>query len=1067
MERVSIAKISKPVVKEAFPRKRLFSLLDRMQDLPVTWISSPAGSGKTTLVASYVDAKKIPCLWYQVDQGDSDIATFFYYMGLAGRKAAPRFRKPLPLLTPEYLQGISTFTLRYFENLFSRFKAPFILVLDNYHRVSAGSNFHDVISDGLSAIPPGINVIILSRHDLPPVLTRLHANGLMGTLGWDKLRLTLEESAGIVWMRAKRKLPKGTMRYIHNAADGWAVGLILMLENLLREGAIPEGRDKLTPKEIIDYFGSELFERTDKETQEFLLKTSFLSRISVKMAEKLTGLPNAGSVLSALNRNNNFTVVHYSPEPEYQYHQLFSEFLMARAKETFSNETLSTLLRQAATLLEETGQTETAILLFRDIGEWDAMGQLIMRQAPLMLAQGRYRSLEEWLDSLPKYLVENDPWLLYWKGASRLPFDPSHAQSYFEQAFEGFRTQGNLPGVFLGWSGAVDCILYSLNNFEQLDQWIELFPDLPENPEESLPPEVWIRVVSSMVTALTFHPCPKHSEIEVWLRRGESMVKEPGVSVAKAQVLLQLFYYYSFIGDFEQSSLAIRLFERLVQSKEAPSVVLIMKSMAEGMHYQLMGDHEKCLKAVSNGLRTSEDNGIYFLKFLLIGHAITSCQNAGDLEMAQTMLQKIVSSWDRCSLHEKSFYHFCQARQFLLRSDLGGATVQAELALKTTKDSMNYRGLCLCYLLTSQIMHKIGEVREAWTHLYEAFRIGEDLRSKRFEYSGLMIEAHFHFEQGDEASGLASLRKALFLGKERGFMNTFADQPAVTAGLCVKALEEGIEAPYVQEIIRKRRLISERTLLHLEDWPWPLKIYSLGRFELMRDGKPIQYSRKAQEKPLSILKVLIAMKEREIRPEDIADILWPEADGDSAYHSLQVTLHRLRSLIGYPEAIQVRHGHLTLDSRYCWVDTWAFERLLEEADTRWGEGLPEKGIQLTEKAIGLYQGPFLGKDAEQFWNMSISERLRNKFLRSIGKLGDHWSQAGKWEKARDCYQKGLEVDDLAEGFCQGLMTCYQRLDQRAEALSLYRRFEKRLKAVLGVEPSEKTTALRDALMRGS
>ncbi|MDP3016723.1 MAG: AAA family ATPase, partial [Deltaproteobacteria bacterium] len=282
---------------------------------------------------------------------------------------------------------------------------------------------------------------------------------------------------------------------------------------------------KLTPREIIDYFGSEFFDRTPKEIQEFLLKTSFLPRITVKMAEKLTGLPNADTILSALNRNNNFNEVHYAPEPVYQYHQLFREFLMARAKETFSNETLSALCRQAALLLEETGRTEAAISLFCDIEDWGAMGQLVMKQAPLMLAQGRYRTLEEWLDSLPGEILKNDPWLLYWKGGSRLPFDPSGAQTYFEQAFDQFRPQHNLPGIFLAWSGVVDCILYSWGDFEHLDRWIKLFPELPENPEGSLPPEIWISVVSSMVNALTFHPRPEDSETEEWIRRASSILE--------------------------------------------------------------------------------------------------------------------------------------------------------------------------------------------------------------------------------------------------------------------------------------------------------------------------------------------------------------------------------------------------------------------------------------------------------------------------------------------------------------------------------------------------------------
>src|SRR4030043_1130625 len=137
-----MSKITRPILTGVFQRKRLFSLIDRLQKQPVVWVSGPPGCGKTTLVSSYLEARKIPCLWYQVDEGDADPATFFYYMGLAARKASPRKRKPLPLLTPEYLQGIITFTQRYFEDLYSRLKVPSVLVFDNYQEASAESSFH-------------------------------------------------------------------------------------------------------------------------------------------------------------------------------------------------------------------------------------------------------------------------------------------------------------------------------------------------------------------------------------------------------------------------------------------------------------------------------------------------------------------------------------------------------------------------------------------------------------------------------------------------------------------------------------------------------------------------------------------------------------------------------------------------------------------------------------------------------------------------------------------------------------------------------------------------------------
>lgn len=101
MRNDSIAKIAPPGITGVFPRKRLFNLMDKGLDYPVTWITASAGSGKTTLVASYLAARKFPFLWYQVDEGDADTASFFYYMGVAAKKAVSGKRNiSLPLLTP-------------------------------------------------------------------------------------------------------------------------------------------------------------------------------------------------------------------------------------------------------------------------------------------------------------------------------------------------------------------------------------------------------------------------------------------------------------------------------------------------------------------------------------------------------------------------------------------------------------------------------------------------------------------------------------------------------------------------------------------------------------------------------------------------------------------------------------------------------------------------------------------------------------------------------------------------------------------------------------------------------
>jgi len=124
----------------------------------------------------------------------------------------------------------------------------------------------------------------------------------------------------------------------------------------------------------------------------------------------------------------------------------------------------------------------------------------------------------------------------------------------------------------------------------------------------------------------------------------------------------------------------------------------------------------------------------------------------------------------------------------------------------------------------------------------------------------------------------------------------------------------------------------------------------------------------------------------------------------------------------------------------------------------------EEAVSLNEKAIGLYQGTFLPKETLEPWADSVRERLRNKFLRCVERLGHHWEASGEWEKAVECYEQGLEADDLIEEFYQHLMICFQKLGQVTKALSVYKRCKKTISAGLGVSLSSRTEAIYRALI---
>jgi DNA-binding SARP family transcriptional activator len=284
--------------------------------------------------------------------------------------------------------------------------------------------------------------------------------------------------------------------------------------------------------------------------------------------------------------------------------------------------------------------------------------------------------------------------------------------------------------------------------------------------------------------------------------------------------------------------------------------------------------------------------------------------------------------------------------------------------------------------------------------------------------------------------------------------------------LCAEAIQADLAIPFVHQLIRMHDLKPGPESLHLESWPWPVKVTTLGRFAVQLHDQPLPQSRKASHRLLMVLQAIVAFGGREVPMARVTDALWPEAEGDAAYRSLISALARLRKLLGDPQAILFHKGRLSLGPDLVWVDALAFETLAQEAERLARDGGAERSERLAEQALQWYRGPFLADESEAPWAEPAKEKHRARHSKLVEALVRSRMERGEWERAVACAEEATHKDPLAEPLYRLLMTALHRAGRAADLPLAYFRCRKALIEGEDRPPSPETERLYSSLWSG-
>jgi pentatricopeptide repeat protein len=1049
-----LAKLTRPRLFAAAPRNRLLALLDDCRTRPVVWIEGPPGAGKTTLVASWLEARRLDAIWYQLDESDGDPAAFFHYLA----QARPRLQRargaPLPALTPEHLPQAPAFARRFFRTLCARYRQDTAIVLHNYQELRAGSLVHQLLAVAAEELPENFRLIVISRAAAPQSFARLAAARQLAVIDWDDLRLRFEETCDMA--RHEGLNDPGMLRVIHEQCAGWAGGLTLVLEQVRHAGVTDTFRYPQSLDKVFDYFADQVFLGAAPATQDFLLRTAFAPRMTVALAEALSGHAQAGPILERLHRHHLFTERRLAERVQYQYHALFRRFLIERATRTLPPEECRRLQGEAARLLSDEGFFEDAIGIRRDAGDWDGLTGAIVARAPALLAQGRFQTLREWIESLPQDWPDRVPDIAYWLGTALLSVDQERGRLALERAFALYSADGNTLGQLSATSGIIEARFLQHANHRLIDPWLPVHEKLLDRVGENADADLLLRANSAMLLSLLYRR-PDHPRLTVCVQEVLRLLDEDASANQQAVATTFLMWYAGYTGDFA-------LVRRIAARGEALAARSEVTDLNRGTWSNWLGychgfafDLQAARSALDRAEKIGDECGLPAVTFLACYFRGLAEAKDGQHELAERYRRRAAALANPESRIQTAILHaftgwlavMQQQPQQALRSGRAAWEIGQELG---SPSYLVHWGTPLVYGLVETGRH--DEARER-SSLQRAGLAGTPIRC--FDAMFLCIEATLALREDGEAAALPLVQRMFDIASRHEQGGYLALLQPWLPRLAAIALAHGTAVPYVRELISIVR--CEPPGQDALDWPWTWTIRTLGWFEVEREGRPVEYGRKTPRKPLALLRALIAAGPAGAADSALIDLLWPDEEADAAHRSLASTIHRVRALLGSPETIQLKDHCVRLNARRVWVDAWAFEEMLARADTTRAERTDAQ----CQAALALYRGAFLPHDLDSPWTLSMRERLRSRFVRCAADLALRLETAGNFAAAADLYRQALAVDDLAEPLYQGLLRCLSALGRIAEAVQVYRQMKECLACALGTRPSAQSESLYRAL----
>jgi LuxR family maltose regulon positive regulatory protein len=294
----------------------------------ITLVSAPAGFGKTTCIAEWIDALDCPVAWLSLDAADDDPGRFFAYLVAALQRVDANLGREIEgVLRSGQLPPSEAIGATLINDILES-EVRFLLVLDDFH-VIQDRFILQVLERLVANLPRPLHLVLLTREDPPLPLARLRANNQLTEIRAKDLRFTNRDAEHFLNDVLGLSLSRADVTALEAKTEGWVVGLQLAGLSV-RDRADPSAFIATlsgSHRFILSYLTEEVLNRQPEEIQRFLFQTSILDKLNGDLCNAVTGRSDSRALLERLFSANLFLIPLDDEGQWYRYHHLFADLL--------------------------------------------------------------------------------------------------------------------------------------------------------------------------------------------------------------------------------------------------------------------------------------------------------------------------------------------------------------------------------------------------------------------------------------------------------------------------------------------------------------------------------------------------------------------------------------------------------------------------------------------------------------------------------------------------------------------------------------------------------------------